>query len=104
MARVTYFIPLNVGGSTVKYAWDADDNKYQTIAADLGITAAGPGEPGLVFGANSPKPPKIRINFEDGGSQLVFCDPNQMASVLGGSVSGKTSNGRTISKAGVIGS
>ena len=107
MANI-YYINLNGGGgATFKYAWYAEGAKYDAIAAALGITAAGANETGLVFGANNPKPPVVRLNLEDGGglaagSQTVFVDPANYGAVLGGSLNGQTTNGKTIRSASAI--
>lgn len=106
MAEI-YYINLNGGGgSTFKYAWYATTEKYDGIATDAGITKAGANETGLVFGANSPKPPSVRLNLEASGvaagSQTIFVDPANYAAVLGGSLNGKQTNNKTIRSASAI--
>ena len=107
MARVTYYIEYDGGG---KYAWEAEEDKYKDIAATLGIKKASNTTKSLFFGANKPKPPRIRLNFEDGGvggnvcrgSQLVFCAPGKIDEATAqGKLTGKKSNGFKIKSAGL---
>lgn len=103
MPRATYFVDVSANGVSFKYAWHSTTEKYDTIAAAAGLTKAGNGEPGLVFGANKPKPPRVRLNFDDGTSQVIFCSPGEYFNILGGSLNGSSSNGRNILSAGAIG-
>lgn len=86
----TYFIKLGsgLGGAVapIKYAFYAPKDAYKGLTKDLGVEKAKQDESGLVFGANQPKPARVRINFEGGGSTTRFCDP---AKVEGVTVGGK---------------
>ncbi len=89
------FINLGAGlsGATspVKYAWRyANDAPGKAIRDALGYKVAKENEKGLVFGANSPKPSRVRINFEGGGSTTAFCDPGKLENVtVGGALNKK---------------
>lgn len=63
MARKTYYIEIS--GS--KLAWEANENKYKNIYTELGIKLANNSTTGLVFGANRPRMPRMRLNFESSG-------------------------------------
>lgn len=93
----TYYIKLGagVGGAVVpfKYAFRAPENAYKGLESQLGVVRAKEAEGGLVYGANSPKPARIRINFEGGGSTTRFCDPGKLEGVtIGGKLNRKTVN------------
>lgn len=104
MPIAVHYINLDVGGGdTMKYAWYADDAKYANILAGVGVSVAAANESGLIFGANKPKPVRVRLNFDDGSSQVIFCNPTNLGDVLGGSLNGNQSNGRTIQSAGLLG-
>lgn len=91
-----YYIRLGAGLANigaVKYAFRAPENAYKGIEKELGVIKAKEKEPGLVFGANSPRPAKVRINYEGGGATTRFCDPAKLESVtIGGSLNRKTVN------------
>ncbi|MEM9220605.1 MAG: hypothetical protein AAGD25_40580 [Cyanobacteria bacterium P01_F01_bin.150] len=102
MARQVYYIEYDGGG---KYAWEAEEDKYKEIASACGIKKAGNSTKSLFFGANKPKPPRVRLNFEEGrgdcgGSQLIFCDPDKLVSITQqNKLKGKKSNGMKIKSA-----
>lgn len=90
----TYFIKLGsgLGGAVapIKYAFYAPKDAYKGLAKDLGVEKAKQTERGLVFGANQPKPARVRINFEGGGSTTRFCDPSKVEGVtVGGKLNKK---------------
>lgn len=104
MALTTWYIEIG----DVKYAWRAENDKYKDIAAACGIKKADDKTNNLVFGANIPKPVRVRLNFKPGiagnlgtdpSSQIIFCDSTKLDSVLGKGLAGKKSNGRTIATA-----
>lgn len=124
MARKTYYV--EVAGS--KLAWTAEENKYKNIAGELGVKLANNSTTGLVFGVNSPRLPRIRLNFEKTGaagasaspttgvtvnlavgggrpgSQIVFCAPDKVKGVtFDRKLAGKTSNGKKIKSCSMIG-
>lgn len=89
-----YFIKLGsgLGGALapVKYAFRAPKDAYKGLEKDLGVEKAKEKESGLVFGANSPKPARVRVNFEGGGSTERFCDPSKLEGVtIGGRLNKK---------------
>ena len=97
MAGAKYFVAL-AGG--VNYGFVAPDDAYNNISDELGVTLID-GETaveGLVFGVNSPKPPRVRLSgvvvggAEDGETRSArrFCASNRLEAVLGGSVIGQT--------------
>lgn len=96
MAKSTVlYITLGSGAgiNAIKYAWrvTGDTLSGKTIRAALGINVAKENEKGLVFGANFPKPARVRINFEGGGSTLSFCDPSKVENVtVNGALNKKT--------------
>lgn len=103
--------------SGFKFAFRAPRNKYNGILREIGATRAKNNERDLVFGANQPRLPRVRINFEKtaaqsragagtarSDSQIIFCDPRKIAEVtVGNSLRGKRSNGRRIASASVVG-
>lgn len=105
MARATYYV--EIGGS--KYAWRAEEDKYKDIASAAGIKKATTKTKGLLFGSNTPKPARVRLNFEDGlinkdrSSQIVFVNPSKVGDILDGSLRGKKSNGMKIGKVSLPG-
>lgn len=97
MASTTYYIKVGAGlGGAIapfKYAFRAPDDAYKGLESALGVIKAKEGEGGLVYGANSPKPARVRINFEGGGSTTRFCDPGKVEKVtIGGALNRKTVN------------
>lgn len=105
MARVTYYIEYDGGG---KYAWEAEESKYKEIASIAGIKKATSSTKSMFFGANSPKPPRVRLNFEEGGvggnvcrgSQMIFIAPDKLDDVVvKNKLQGKKSNGFKIKSA-----
>jgi hypothetical protein len=95
MTNQIHYITINGNGSNFKYAWRAPKGSYGTLAKELGVTLAKATEKGLVFGANSPKPPEISItyykkgNSGDTASTTRFCDHEKLQNVLTGSLKGK---------------
>lgn len=85
---VTYYIRLGsgLGGAIapIKYAFYTSKENYKGLEKALGVVKAKENEKGLVFGANNPKPARVRINFEGGGSCIRFCDPGKLESVTYG--------------------
>ena len=80
-------------GKSIKYGWrvTGDTLSGKTIRDALGIIKAKENEQDIVMGANSPKPARVRINFEGGGSTLSFCDPAKLENVtIKGALNKKT--------------
>lgn len=88
MASTTYYIELGAGlggaMAPIKYAFYAPKDAYKGLASAMGVKVAKQDERGLVFGANQPKPARVRINFEGGGSTTRFCDPGKVEAVTVG--------------------
>lgn len=106
MARQVYYIEYDGGG---KYAWEAEEDKYKNIASACGIKKATSSTKSLFFGANRPKPPRIRLNFQRRGginpddcgkSQMIFCAPDKLDDVVvKNKLKDKVSNGIKIKSA-----
>lgn len=80
-----------------KYAWSTRSGAYDGIAASLGVKEVGASEQDVVYGANYPKPPQVRISYIIGTganakvqSVTRFCSPDKIKDVLNGSLRGKT--------------
>lgn len=88
MASTVYYIELGAGlggaMAPIKYAFYAPKDSYKGLAREMGVKEAKENERGLVFGANQPKPSRVRINFEGGGSTTRFCDPGKVEAVVVG--------------------
>jgi hypothetical protein len=85
----TYYVEMQQGQSRYKHAWTTRKEAYNGIANQLGVKLAGTNEPGLVFGANSPSPPVVRISFKVGtgsnakiSSVTRICAPDKLEDVL----------------------
>lgn len=91
----------------IKFGFNAPDDAYKDIGDELGIIKID-GESGLtesdqrsiVFGANRPRPPRVRISYRvanfGGGLQndiirsvTRYCDPDKIGSVLNGAIRDK---------------
>lgn len=97
MATVLFIkLGSGLGGaiSPMKYAWRTKNKApSKGILSALGWFEAKESETGLVFGANNPKPARVRINFEGGGSTTAFCDPSKVEGVtIGGKLNKKKWN------------
>ncbi len=99
------------GTGAFKLAWRAPIETYpKEIAAQLGVTAVDEAkpEPGLVFGANSPRPARVRINVQksqgQSSSYTLFANPQKIPALINGNVlKGKTFRGGTITTVSLIG-
>ena len=102
MASAAYFVKLggalgDIGES--KFGFYAPDDAYDDIGDELGVKKLETNDDrkGVLFGANFPKPPKVRINYSDfelfgddrGRSCLRYCDPDKIGQVLNGSINDK---------------
>ncbi|KGF71619.1 hypothetical protein DO97_17460 [Neosynechococcus sphagnicola sy1] len=103
----------DLGGSlanagSIRFAWRAKEDKYKDIAKALGVTKSKDTDKGLVFGANSPRPARVRINL--GGSTkkssiIRFAQIDNLNDlVTGGSLNGKKYQGINIDSVSLIGS
>lgn len=108
-----FFLRMNTGvGGTggFKFGWNAPESAYDGILDETGVVKLA-GEnainesdrSNIIFGANSPRPPKIRISYLDrdlgGGtsndnikSVTRFCAPDKLDGVLGGNLNTKQVN------------
>ncbi len=97
---------INLGGEiadvgSIRYGFHAPDDAYKSIASAMGVTKRKDTDKGIVYGCNSPKPTKVRINFKKSaasavigksnrGSTIRFCEPDKVGSLtLGGAINGK---------------
>ncbi|MEH2312346.1 MAG: hypothetical protein V7K35_13325 [Nostoc sp.] len=91
---------INLGGSVgdigaMRYAWRGKKTSYKNIGDGLGVKQAKDTDTGLMFGANSPKPAKVRISYTDantGASKTCvrFCEPDKIGDVTtGGKINSK---------------
>ena len=96
---------INLGGTVgniaaIKFGFKAPDFAYDNIAAGLGvIEVTDTNRGGIVYGANSPRPVRVRISFNragvlggvgvtasGNGSVIRFCEPDKLNDVLFGSL------------------
>lgn len=102
MAEIYKAFYGKLGGSVgdvgeMKYGFYAPADAYTGIADELGIAEVTSSVKNVAFGINTPKLPRVRINFlrdelvgaDARGSCVRFCDPDKLGTVLGGSLVGK---------------
>jgi len=115
MAQVKGKFYVNIGGAIAdageaRFGFRAPGDSYDNIRDALGVIKLGniindrtgnnDSARGILFGANYPKPPKVRINFRisrvGGGasndhtrSARRYCDPDKLGSVLNGALNSK---------------
>ena len=96
---------INLGGTVgniaaIKFGFKAPDFAYDNIAAGLGVVeVTDTNRGGIVYGANSPRPVRVRISFNragvlggvgatasGNGSVIRFCEPDKLNAVLFGSM------------------
>ena len=96
---------INLGGTvgnlgSVKFGFKAPDFAYDNIATGLGVVEVkDDNRSGIVYGANSPRPVRVRISFNRAGilggvgvtascngSVIRFCEPDKLNSVLFGAL------------------
>jgi hypothetical protein len=83
----------------IKFGFVAPKEAYEGIKDELGVIQIGEDQSarGVVFGANRPVPPRVRISYsknEGGrgstraakGSTTRYCDPDKVGRVLNGSL------------------
>jgi hypothetical protein len=100
-AKVTYYIKLgrNIPGFGVKYAWNGRSSDYAGVAKEFGVETAKAKEDGLIFGANNPKPSRVRVYTENGKTYLRWCDTGLVDSLtLRGNANGKTFMGSKVKR------
>jgi hypothetical protein len=86
-----------------KYAWRSAKDAYKDIEGPLGVKQAKDTDSGLVFGANSMKPVKVRINLANKRSILRFADPGKCEElVVKGSLNGKKYDGQNINSVSLV--
>lgn len=104
-AKRVFYIKLgrNIPGFGIKYAWNGRNSDYAGIAKEFGVEIAKAKEDGLVFGANIPKPSRVRIYCTDGKAYVRWCDTGMVDSVtLRQNVNGKTFMGSKIKRVSQI--
>jgi hypothetical protein len=87
---------INIGGTlgdtgAVRYGFRAPTDAYDNIGAELGVVEVKDTDNGILFGANFPKPIKVRIRYRIGTGDSVrkrsvtrFCDPSKVEGVTFG--------------------
>lgn len=93
---------INIGGTlgdagAVRFGFRAPTDAYDNIAADLGVKEVSDTETGIMFGANFPRPVRVRIRYRIGSGNSVvkrsvtrFCDPSRVEGVtFGRALNGK---------------
>ena len=102
MANVGWYVDMGKWN----YAWKAPEEKYKDIASIIGVKRITDNTQDLVWGANKPKPMRVRLNFEApsrgarAGSQTIFVSPSKLDDIFSGKLNGKKSNGKKIENAG----
>lgn len=99
-----YFV--NVGGTVgnlgaVRWGFRAPGYAYDNIGTGMGVVkVADNNRSGIVYGANNPRPPRVRINYvksvEKTGSAMRFCEADKLNETLFGSVNNLKIKIRTI--------
>ena len=99
MANAKYWV--RIGGAVgdigeSRFGFQAPDYAYDNIADELGVTRISDNNSarGILFGANYPKPPKVRLSGTDPNlvgadrakSAVRYCDPDRLGRVLNGSL------------------
>ena len=105
MSGAAYF--CKIGGAIgdigeIKFGFTAPDYAYENIGTDLGVTklSGSNDRRGVVFGANYPRPPRIRVTYKQGNlgggtgndvprSAIRYCDPDKVGQVLNGALNDK---------------
>lgn len=79
-----------------KFGFSAPENAYDGIGDELGVVKISDNNSakGILFGANYPKPPRVRLSGTDPSGLLPdklvsatrYCDPDKLGRVLNGSL------------------
>lgn len=92
---------VRIGGAVgdigeAKFGFSAPENAYDGIADELGVVKISDNNSakGILFGANYPKPPRVRLSGNDPNgllpdklvSAVRYCDPDKLGRVLNGSL------------------
>ena len=81
--------------NATKWGWERLHPPGANILKALGIEKVKKNTSGVVYGANKPRPPQVKVNFEGGGSTTMFCNPLNFANVtLGSPLRGKKFGGK----------
>jgi hypothetical protein len=94
-ARFYIEIGGHPGDSSIKYGFRAPIEAYKDIQEELGVVhiTDAISAKGVAFGINSPRAPKVRINYtfeQSRGAITRFCSPSKLGQLLIGSLNGKT--------------
>lgn len=100
MANGEFYI--NLGGGladigAVRFGFRAPVNAYDNIAGYMGVVPITDVQvSGVLFGANSPRPGKVRISYRTGGlastrrGAIRYCEPDKLGDVtVGGAINGQ---------------
>lgn len=102
MANAKYYV--RIGGAVgdigeARFGFSAPDYAYDGIGDELGVVKITDNDSarGILFGANFPKPPKVRLSGIDPDlgndvqrSAVRYCDPDKLGRVLNGSLNDAT--------------
>jgi hypothetical protein len=78
-----------------RFGWNAAANDYGGAEDAFGVKDA-TGVKGVLYGANTPKPPKVRISTDKDKTYVRYCDPAKLGSVLGTALAGTSFKGGLI--------
>ncbi|NJL48732.1 MAG: hypothetical protein HC929_16190 [Leptolyngbyaceae cyanobacterium SM2_5_2] len=93
-----YYIEL--GG--INYGFAVPKDSYKGIETLLGVKKVASNTKNVVYGANSPKPPRVRIRTENGKSYTRFIDSKKIDSaIVDSGLIGKTLRGSRIVSASI---
>jgi hypothetical protein len=99
--RNIYYVKLG----PVKFAWRATDAQYPSdFLSALGVSKAKDTDDALVFGADSPRPPRVRINLKGSKPAIIrFCSPDKLESLtVKGSLNAKKYKGTDVDSVVVV--
>lgn len=92
---------VKIGGAVgdvgeARFGFSAPENAYNGIGDELGVVKItdNASARGILFGANYPKPPRVRLSGNDPSgllpdklvSAVRYCDPDKLGRVLNGSL------------------
>lgn len=91
-----YYIQL--GG--INYGFAVPKDSYKGLETTLGVKKVTGSTKNVVYGANSPKPPRVRIRTEKGKTYTRFIDDSKIKSaIIDSGLKGKTFKGSKIASA-----
>lgn len=86
MAESTRSTLYRVPIGAINYAFKAPKDAYKNIDTFLGVAVAKDTDDNLVFGAQKPRPVRLRISYQitkdRNGSVIRFCSPDKVKDLL----------------------